>query len=227
MEQMQQTFAILGGDLRQTYLAKKFLEQGFLVSSYGMKKESSLEGVVVKDQLEEAIVSSNHVILPIPFTHDHSSIYHEGNKKDMEIAELMKYIQKGQHLFGGCLSEELKEHCKNIGVLYTDFMEEDRVAIYNTVATAEGIIAEAIMSYPKNLQGNKALVLGYGKCAKVLAKKLKALDVTVTVVARNEKQILWAKTDGYHTCFLEDLSEIIDTASLIFNTVPNHILTDG
>ena len=43
----------------------------------------------------------------------------------------------------------------------------------NTIATAEGAIAQAILRSPENLRGSICLVIGYGKCGRTLAGYLR------------------------------------------------------
>ncbi len=49
-------------------------------------------------------------------------------------------------------------------------MKMNDVAILNAVATAEGAIAEAIKRSIINIHQSNCLVLGYGRCAQILAK---------------------------------------------------------
>ena len=69
-------------------------------------------------------------------------------------------------------------------------MKMDDVAIYNAIATAEGAIMEAIKMQPINLHKSRCLVLGYGRCAKVLAAKLKGMDAQVTVPEIKQQEVL-------------------------------------
>jgi dipicolinate synthase subunit A len=219
-------FCILGGDLRQTHLAEILIEEGYQVVSYHMKDEKRLEGIHLADSLEEGVAASKNILLPIPFAPKNQIILHEdGQGEDMMISNLIHSLRSGQRIFGGCLSEELIHHCEDISVSYCDFMLEDSVAIYNTVATAEGIIAQAILSHPKNLQDSRCLVIGYGKCGKTLAKKLKAMDSQVYVAARSNEQLSWAKADGCMPVLLDEIEKYLLDLDIIFNTVPSQVLS--
>ena len=103
-------------------------------------------------------------------------------------------------------------------------MEQKEISIYNSIATAEGLIAEMIFASPENLQGCKALILGYGTCAKTIAAKLKGLHLKTCICARNEAALMEAYTFGHHTEKLADLKEIIKDYPLIINTIPYKIL---
>ena len=107
-----------------------------------------------------------------------------------------------------------------------DFMKMDDVAIYNAIATAEGAIMEAIKMQPINLHKSRCLVLGYGRCAKVLAAKLKGMDAQVTVCARNKTARSLAKSFGLEVMDFTELKRRICQYDHIFNTVPKQILKE-
>jgi dipicolinate synthase subunit A len=105
-------------------------------------------------------------------------------------------------------------------------MKMDDVAIYNAIATAEGAIMEAIKMQPINLHKSRCLVLGYGRCAKVLAAKLKGMDAQVTVCARNKTARSLAKSFGLEVMDFTELKRRICQYDHIFNTVPKQILKE-
>lgn len=105
-------------------------------------------------------------------------------------------------------------------------MKMDDVAIYNAIATAEGAIMEAIKMQPINLHQSRILILGYGRCGKILASKLKGLDANVTICARNPTQRSFAKALGLEIIDFPDLKRRISQYDYIFNTVPQIILKE-
>jgi len=84
---------------------------------------------------------------------------------------------------------------------------------------------EAIAASDINLHASKCLVLGYGRCAKVLAAKLKALDSHVLVAARSAEALASAEAAGLSTVAFPYLKCILPSCDYIFNTVPSPILT--
>jgi hypothetical protein len=106
-------------------------------------------------------------------------------------------------------------------------MESNEVAIKNAVATAEGAIAHAIERSPVNLHKSACLVMGYGRCAQVLAHKLRGLDAAVAVCARSPDQRALADAFGYEAIPLTDLPEAARRFDFIFNTVPAPVLTEA
>ena len=70
-----------------------------------------------------------------------------------------------------------------------DYLEDERVAMKNTLAAAEGILAEAIIRSPRNLFGSTCLVLGYGRCGRTLVSYLKGISCHVLVYEKQEKKL--------------------------------------
>lgn len=103
-------------------------------------------------------------------------------------------------------------------------MKSDKIAIKNGIATAEGAIMEAIRSSDINLHHSNCLVLGYGRCAKILAQKLQGLHAFVTVTARSEDALAYAEAAGHSSILLNNIKDHISSFDYIFNTIPSKIL---
>lgn len=217
--------ALIGGDLRQTYLAKLLDESGFKVITYRLtnSKEFNLN---TTDDITDAMNSSKIIITPIPFSKDKKHITDHiqvGNK--LTVEEFLSHLKPNHCLIGGNLSNESLEIRNNNNILYLDLMKIDEIAMLNAIATAEGAIAEAVLKSLGNLHGSKGLVLGYGKTGKVIAAKLKALNVNVTVGVRSKAALTQAFIDGCDTLELNELKTKIYEFDYIFNTIPAMILT--
>ena len=103
-------------------------------------------------------------------------------------------------------------------------MQNDSFSIYNSIATAEAAIAEAILNNPINMHSSKCLVLGFGKCGKLIAHKLKNLCIKVSICARNENDRAFANAYGYESFNLDKLKMKIKNFQYIFNTIPKKII---
>lgn len=208
--------AVIGGDLRQEYAIEIFNRKGYHTTSFGVPEMEGKKDV----SIEEVIEGADIIMAPIPFTKNGKHINSRKETAPIEIKEFLKLLRNGQTLFGGCIPKEVREYCKRNSISYYDFMENEKLAIFNTIATAEGAIAEAISSHPANLHGSKALIFGYGRCAKVLSEKLKGLNVKVTVCARREEALAEAEAFGHQTVTFEECEKRIGEYTYIFNTVP-------
>lgn len=212
-------YAIVGGDVRQKLILEE-LSKYCTCSHFGVVGGETFPNEA--KTMELAIRNAENIILPLPM--------HKGNNLNIQtetayhVKELIGYMKKGQTVYAGCINKELRELLEHKGVKYFDFMEQKEISIYNSIATAEGLISEMILASPENLHGNKALILGYGTCAKTLAAKLKGLHVSTCICARSESALMEAHTFGHHTEKLSHLASIIKHYPIIINTIPSKIL---
>ncbi|NLK38513.1 MAG: dipicolinate synthase subunit DpsA [Epulopiscium sp.] len=224
MENYKYDFAVVGGDLRQAYMAELLAEKNFSVILYETQQHPQCEGFPFAGSLMEAIKSAKTIIAPIPLTREGKKIYAKNEQSDLTVCELKNQLQKGQKLFAGCISEELCQWGIENQVDMYDFMENEELTLYNTIATAEGTIAEAIIRHPVNLHRSKSLVIGYGRCAKVLAQGLHGLCSQVSVCARKPSARSEAQVAGHQAISFLMLKEKINEYDFIFNTVPSLVL---
>lgn len=219
-------FGIFGGDLRQVYLAESLLQKGYKVAVYGLARTVTHDNCSPVFTLHDLFENSETLIGPIPMTRDQVTITAKNATSDLTIAHVA-YLLKNHHiLIGGNIPAPLIELCTSKQIRYYDLMKDEKIAIKNAIATAEGAIMEAIASSDSNLHDSNCLVLGYGRCGKVLAQKLKCLDARVTVAARNPEALAYAEAAGHGTVLLQNIKCILPSFSYIFNTIPALIL-DG
>lgn len=218
--------AVIGGDRRLAYMIPELIKKGCRTAYWGIaeewEREVKMDGRIEK--IEEALAGAAAVVCGIPFSRD--GMLCCASKKAVTELEFCGYLQSGQSLFGGCLSAQVKAACRKKGVTCLDFMEEETLAIGNAAATAEGSILTALLEQPFCLHGSRALVLGYGRCGRVLADKLKGLSVRVTVCARNAEQRAYAEAAGMETMGFEELEEKVSEFDYLFNTVPAKVMTE-
>ena len=203
--------AVIGGDKRNVHLARILQAKGCNVICYGTPEEESNKKCKVANSLQEAVESADIIVGGIPFQ--------EKNMKE--------YVKTGQRIFGGVLPQEWKDEVEQLGILCFDFMKEDTIAIYNAIATAEGTILEAIRYKDTNIHKSKSLIIGFGRCAKILAQKLKGLDAEVTISCRKETDLMLAKAFGFHSIPFSNLSEEIQEYEYIYNTVPAVVMKEN
>lgn len=214
----------LGGDLRQYYMIKQLMEAGFPVAVYGLDRGELGDTIYEATTLKEALSFGNIVICPIPVSKDQVDIFSKHAIPDLTLDKLKENLTEGHTLFGGCFNKSMSEFCEKKNIRLYDFMEIESVSIANAIATAEGTIAEAILRSPINLHKNECLVLGFGRCAKILADKLKGMGAKVSVGARKEDALAYADAYGYENIPLSELSKHLHRFPFIFNTIPAMVL---
>lgn len=221
---MQYDFAVIGGDRRQVYLANYLKNRRYRVIVYGTEEKDLDRDCKLAGSFFEAITEAQCVIGPVLFSKDGERIISKKKHLNLGLKELVANLQEGQSLFGGCISAEVLEACRQKNVQVYDFMKMDDVAIYNAIATAEGAIVKAMELKPVNLHQSRCLVLGYGRCGKVLAGKLKGLDARVTICARGETARSQGEAAGFDCMDFSELSRHILRFDYIFNTIPAVVL---
>lgn len=221
---MQYDFAVIGGDRRQIYLANDLKNRRYRVIVYGVEDQDLDLGCRRGESLSEAVRNAECIIGPVVFSKDREFVTSDSDGAVLRVEELLEEMKKGQSLFGGCISDDIIKRCREKEVEVYDFMKMDDVAIFNAIATAEGAIVKAMELKPVNLHDSRCLVLGYGRCGRVLARKLKGLDAAVTVCARSDRARSESEAMGFSSMDFGELSRHILRFDYIFNTVPAVVL---
>lgn len=205
------SFGFYNGDLRSVYMANS-LSRHFVVNTYNIKNK--LNNCNVVNTQEELFKKSDVIIPPV-------SLFINNEEA---IDTFCHFATSKNLVFGGCFPDRLITYFNENNIKYFDYMNNDDFVWYNTISTAEGVLAIAISETDVNLNESNVLVTGYGRCAKTLLKKLKALCLNVCVTARKENDLFAAKLNGFDSFLLSELSLRIGKYNIIVNTVPAMVL---
>ena len=247
--------AFIGGDARQLIAASEFRRLGYETAIYGFGGDSVTPPRHAVDSLccssctarpyeivgeyapdpkdmastpDEALVGADAVILPLPASSDgiHVSMPFSGGKRisfDWLITSMAANGIKA--LAGGKLPAGFTEACTESGISVFDYYESEEFAVANAVPTAEGAIEIAMHELPITVNGSSALVIGYGRIGKVLARLLHSLGASVTVSARKPRDIDAINACGYTSANTEALRDAVKKRfDVIFNTVPHQVI---
>lgn len=226
---LSNNITIIGGDYRQFLLYEDFVQRGFSVSGIALQNNTPAK----ETKLQAESICSMTTLLPsdvwitgIPFTKDQVHIYSENPNCFITMEYFFHHLAQNppKMLIGGHFPKELIDFCRSYQIPCHDLLKCDAIAIENAIPTAEGAIYHAIKASPCVLHKNKCLVLGFGKCGKVLAAKLKGLDALVTVCARKEEDLAAAEACGYEVKNYENVTPSLGSYMFLFNTVPACIL---
>ncbi len=221
--------AILGGDRRTACMAAVFVEKGYQVVCFSTVKIPYSPSIAARlaftDSLREALDAAPVIIGGIPFSKD-GALYCEAATSDttVSLSELQRGIRKHQKIFAGVIPEDFRQTCEEREISCYDFMLDEPMTLYNAVSTAEGAILEALLHKDTNLHASNTLVLGYGRCGKVLADRLKGLHACVTVCTGDANELALACALGFETLHLSKLQNNICCYEYIFNTIPARVL---
>lgn len=211
---MNKSIAVVGGDMRQVYLARLLSEDGNTVMTCGLERG---DAPFADSALE--IHNAELVILPIP-------VFRGGefncplSEKAWSADDLFSQLHCKQTLLGGMTSSIPLSVKEKYPVDIIDYYSREEVQIENAVPTAEGAIMRAIMETNISLQECNCLVVGYGRIGKILSHRLRAIEAAVTVAARKISDRAWSEAYGYRSIEILQLREMVHEFDVIFNTVP-------
>lgn len=211
-------FLILGGDERSLYLGEYLEKQKLEVCYFAFSQTNCFSS------LNEAINSSQYIILPLPFTRDRLTLNAPLFDEKVEISDICALLKPNHVVFGGQLPQSFIEVLLSKEIGYHDYFLLDELAIFNAIPTAEGVVEILMKNLPITVHSMKCAVLGYGRVGKILANTLKALGADVTVFLRKEAD----KADAFHknlkTASFPSLKETEYEFHALINTVPHKVL---
>lgn len=209
----QHCIAVFGGDARQAHAAQIFQAAGWQVRLWDIPEIKALQqGEYQCNSLAEACHGADVVLGPVPF------------KDYISTQALTELLQPGQIFIAGMLPKALCETLHQAGITCYDLLLRQDFAVLNAISTAEGAIAEAIRASSGNLHLSPVLVLGYGRCAKPLVKKLQGLQAHVTVAARKWDDACAAIANGCEVIDFTTMPLHLPRFAYVFNTVPANII---
>ena len=212
------TFAILGGDKRQLFLADSLVRDGYSVIMGGFDNLLSIGEITMAD-VKTAITYCDAAIFPLPSVRTDGSLNTPFSDKSIFLSDREQRILLEKPIFAAMSDKLLKAYPTLKSADVYDYAARNDFAILNAVPTAEGAIEAAMKSFEGTISGSKTMVVGFGRIGKVLARALKSLDSEVTVCARSAGDLAYIKALGYRAQKTERL-HVVSGYDIVFNTVP-------
>ena len=158
--------------------------------------------------LSEPSQEVTHLLLPVPSFAPDGSIVGGGN-----LATLLTLLPRNIVVIGGNLDRPELDyyHC-------IDLLQDEGYLAQNAQITAHCAIKLALNQLPVTLDNCQALVIGWGRIGKCLARLLRILGAEVTVAARKECDRSMLIALGYGATNLDNIR--FSDYRVIFNTVP-------
>ncbi len=212
---------VLGGDLRQKYLAELLCDDGFEVKTYGIfGTENNCRDI------KHALSDAEILFMPTPMTRDGYRLNADG---DILISNITELVPKNCKIFGGGIPPRFKDYFMGCGIEITDIFDDSGYLVRNAEISAEGAVFNLMSSLDKTVSDSTILVCGYGRIGKSLALKLKSLGADVTVAARRVSDLSDAIRSGYKTdkidYYRESIFDLNRKYDAIFCTVPSWIFS--
>ncbi|HEX3032586.1 MAG TPA: dipicolinate synthase subunit DpsA [Bacillota bacterium] len=217
--------AVLGGDERQSLLCSQLAAMGAAVRVIGLRNVENHPLIATYSVLEEAVQGVQIILLPMPGVNDEGRIFAPQINVPLHFtSELAGKLSKNTCILVGVAKPYLRRVLQQERLKFVELGELDRLAILNSIPSAEGAIQMAMQAVPITIHNSYSLVLGFGRTAVTLARMLKGIGARVAVAARKEAALARVEEQGYEPLPLSCLADYIGKADLIFNTIPAPIL---
>jgi len=220
-------FSVLGGDLRSLKLADLIKKNAPEVYIFGHEKSCIQTDALIVKSLDFAVGNSDIVIGPVPCSPDDENLnapFHEGK---IPINEIFRMMGKNQIFMAGRISSKIMQLANVYNVTIFDLLEREELSVLNSIPTAEGAIQLSMEEMAITLHNCNALVTGFGRIGKILAKMLYGIGANVYAEARRYEDLAWIKSYGYIPVHLNNLKSILPQMDVIFNTIPYIIFNEG
>lgn len=221
---LRKKFAIIGGDMRNVYLADLLKKDYQYVEIYGFEK-SGKPWALKNSPLDFVLEGSRVVVGGIPLMSDNGFLNMPLSKEKLCFSEFLEKIPENAHLIAGMIPASLKEQLEQKKVKCTDLLDREEMAVLNAAVTAEGAVGILLQEMPITLMGSRVLVVGYGRIGKNLARLLHGFGAEVWAAARKYSDIAWIEAHGYKPVPMHQLARFVSDMDAIVNTVPAPVIT--
>lgn len=225
----QYDYSVIGGDIRQVYLVEELAQHTNRICCYALcsspnERHCSSVSVCEAASLTESCSASPCIVCPIPFSRNGLFLNQSAFDENLSIYQLLSNLRPGQSFFAGCIPDDFKATAEEIGVHVFDLMSDPSLSLFNTIATAEGAICEAIKRSPINLHQSSCAILGYGRCGRTLSHYLKGMFCNIYVASIQAEECAQAALIADKTGTLQDFESYVDEFDFIFNTIPSMVV---
>ena len=195
---------IIGGDRRQEILTENLRNVG-----HGCLH------ITTRSDLDTDFDDFDIIVLPYPTTKDGVTVNNTLSDEKILLADIVKRTGLQKVLCG---------NYSFINIESTDYAKSDELTLLNAVPTAEGAIELAIKNTDFTIWQSNCLVIGNGKCGKILADRLEGLKANVTVSARKDADFAYIKALGHKYIHTYEIEKYIGEFDIIFNTVDSRVI---
>lgn len=211
-------YEIIGGDSRFYHLAKLLENAGNEALCFGLEK--------AEDDIEKSggIEKADCYILPLPVEKGQGILNAPLSERSLNVHEILFDIPDGSLVLAGKIGDKLKNCPECRGIELYDYMQRPNFTVGNAALTAEAALWLLMNECDTALYGKSALIIGYGRIGRILAHRLKAMNMNVGIMSRNPEVRAITGALGY-----KPLSprENISGFDMVINTAPAPVLPEG
>ncbi len=166
------------------------------------------------DLVDHPAPEVTHLLLDVPSFREDGALRDGG-----DLRYLLSTLPKTIAVIGGNL-----QHPALDGYTVTDLLKDPQYLAINAAITAECALQVAAPRMNTAFFDSPALVLGWGRIGKCLARLLKHMGCPVTVAARKEADRAMLHALGYPAVPISQIEKLLPKCRLVFNTVPELLL---
>lgn len=215
---------VAGGDERQIETANCLISMNITVFVLGLESASGLDARAV-NITESKLPPYDAAFLPVPLSSDGVQLFAPFSSSPIFMTDLFEKLDKSVPVFAGRISPQARETADRFELRLIDCFTQPQLQLLNAVPTAEGAIQIAMDHTKRTLWDSRLLVCGFGKVAKALCQRLRALSSSpVAVFARRGEIRTEADCCGFDAVDANGLYEQAGRFDVIFNTVPSEII---
>ena len=220
------SFGIIGGDLRQAWLANILSDEGCKVIISGLEQCDTVSSDIKAGSVEDVMSTADTVVLPLPVSRDGTCLNAPFSPSTIYLDKIAASAKSGQLIAGGILSEDFMSRLAEHGALTADYYKREELTILNAIPAAEGALEIILRESKRTVYGSNVLISGYGRIGRVLTRMFKGLGARVYVSLRKQSDNAWVLTEGAEPVFIDKIRSCAECIDTVINTVP-HVLFDG
>lgn len=129
------TLAVVGGDVRQAYLAELLHEAGHTVRTFALERRPAAGCTAVSD-LQACLADARAVILPMPVQTGDGSLNAPLANAQHTIGDVLDAIPAGTLTLAGAVPFSVHARAVQNGLTLIDYLSREELAIRNAVPTA-------------------------------------------------------------------------------------------
>lgn len=192
-------FLLLGGDARQTALAR-LLSRRFQVGAIGVPGWPDTENATAKS-----------LVLPVP------SCWSDGIVRGVAWETLESLLSEGVTVYGGAVGI-LPDQLEPYGARCIDLLKDPCAVAENAALTADAAVLLAMQHTERSLTSLPCCVVGYGRIGRLLCRRLQGFGARICVISGHAEKRALASAAGYSALPPEEICRFQPT--MVFNTAP-------
>lgn len=217
--------AVLGGDVREIYIAGRLEDEGFEVRSFGGSATADGDGRARSAaSAEDAVEGAEWIVCPSPGLGAGDVVYAPGSAErivlDRRLLAGSRATEGG--IVMGRATPNVLEAAKDLGVAVFEMKDDRSLAASNAKSVAEALVSLLVDRTDRILPEHRIVVVGYGATGSAFTKALLGLTCTgIRVAARRPSLLADFAADMAVGVPYEERVGAMAEAGIVVNTVPS------